>query len=56
VRQQAWQKLSVVHGRGGVRELSLSLHDHSTVSVRCDIPNGSRVVSRLVKIIFLVNQ
>ncbi len=38
--------------------LSLSLEDddHGTVHVRCDIPDGSRVVTHLVEINFLVEQ
>jgi hypothetical protein len=40
-----------------VRVLSLSLYDeHGTVHVRCDIPDGSRVVSRLLEINFEVKQ
>ena len=35
---------------------ALSLDDHCTVRVRCNMPDGSRVVSRLVKINFLVKQ
>ena len=54
---QVCERMSVGEFRG-VRVLSLSLEDddHGTVHVRCDIPDGSRVVTHLVEINFLVEQ
>ena len=47
----------VVHDTGRIRELSLSLDDHGTVHFQVlDIPDGSRVDSRLVKIDFMFKQ